>query len=96
MRRSNQDRHATQVITQIELAPLCGPQSPVDLVPSEIVFGHMFEAFCWMSQAKIDASTAPVGGDIHPLKRTRRAPLVKKILANRYFFCFLHSDLNIA
>jgi hypothetical protein len=37
--------HAIEVITHIELPPYHWPHSPLDLVPSEIVFGHIFEAF---------------------------------------------------
>jgi hypothetical protein len=52
-------RRSTQVITQIELPPYRGPRSLPDLVPSEIIFGHLFEAFRRMLQAKADAAAAP-------------------------------------
>jgi hypothetical protein len=84
-KQSNQGCHATQVITQIELPPYHGPQSPLDPGPSEIVFGHIFEAFHQMSQAKIDAAVATLVGDDNPLpKRTRMSLLMKKISTPKY------------
>jgi hypothetical protein len=58
------------VITQIELPPYRGPHSPLDLVPSKIVLGRIFEVFLWMSQASTDAAATLAGGDNPPLKRT--------------------------
>jgi hypothetical protein len=36
---------ADQVMTQISLPPYCGPQSPLDLVTVEFIFGRLFETF---------------------------------------------------
>jgi hypothetical protein len=36
---------ADQVMTQIDLPPYHGPRSPLDLIPIEIIFGHLFETF---------------------------------------------------
>jgi hypothetical protein len=36
---------ADQVMTQIDLPPYHRPQSPLDLIPIEIIFGHLFKAF---------------------------------------------------
>jgi hypothetical protein len=36
---------ADQVMTQIELPSYRGPQSPLDLVPIEIIFGRLFKTF---------------------------------------------------
>jgi hypothetical protein len=45
----------------------------------------------------IDAAAAAPVGDDNPLpKMTHRVPLVKKIMANKYIFQFLHSDSHIA
>jgi hypothetical protein len=41
--------HADQVTTQVELTPFHGLRSPLDFVAIEIVFGHIFQAFCRMS-----------------------------------------------
>jgi hypothetical protein len=62
---------------QIELPPYCRPQSPLDLVAIEIIFGHIFEAFGHASQAT-DTGTS-TGDDTQPLKRTH-APMLKRIL----------------
>jgi hypothetical protein len=75
------------VITQIERPPYCKPRDSLDLVPLEIIFDHIFEAFCWMLQAKADAvATAPAGDDNSLPKRACRAPLVKKIMGTNYIF----------
>jgi hypothetical protein len=71
---------AYQVMTQIELPPYRVPQSPLDLVAIEIIFGLLFEAFRRISQAVGTASL--VSGDIqHPKKR--HASMLKSILAPR-------------
>jgi hypothetical protein len=41
-KRSDQNHRAAHVITQIVLPLYNGPQSPLDLVPSEIVFNRIF------------------------------------------------------
>jgi hypothetical protein len=69
---------------------------PLDQVPSEIVSRFIFEAFHWISQATIDAAAATMGDDNHLPKKTHRVPLTKKIMAPKYIFLFLHSNLNIA
>jgi hypothetical protein len=59
---------ADQVMTQIELPPYHGPQSPLDLVTIEIIFRHLFEAFQRTSQAA--GTGSPAGGDTSLLRRS--------------------------
>jgi hypothetical protein len=47
-----------QVMIQIEHAPYRGPQSPLDLVAVEIIFGCIFEAFWHASQATRSGASA--------------------------------------
>jgi hypothetical protein len=79
-KRSEHSRRTSEVITHIELPPYHGPHSPLDLVPYEIVFSHVFEAFHQMLRAKTDDQTTLAGDDHQPLKRTRRVPAPRKIL----------------
>jgi hypothetical protein len=67
------------VITQIKLPPYRGPHSALDMVPSEIVFGHIFELFHQMSQADTDDQTVAAGDDHQPSKRTHKVSTAKKI-----------------
>jgi hypothetical protein len=61
----------------IELPPYRGPQSPLDIVTVEHIFGRLFEAFRHISQAvRIDASA---GDDAQPSKRAH-APSLKNCL----------------
>jgi hypothetical protein len=69
-----------QVMTQIELPPYRRPRSPLDLVPIEIIFGCLFEAFQHASQ--VVSTGTSVGDDTQPPKKTR-APSLKKILVPR-------------
>jgi hypothetical protein len=68
---------ADQVMTHIELLPYHEPQSPLDLVAIEIIFGRLFEAFRHTSQAVGIGTLA--GDDIQPQKKMRQ-PSLKKIL----------------
>jgi hypothetical protein len=87
-------------MTQIYLPPYRGPQSPLDLVAIEIIFGRLFEACRHTSQA---ASTkTSIGDDTRPPKKTH-APMLKTILTPRYLIIFtccykadLHTDHVIA
>jgi hypothetical protein len=47
-------------MTHIELPPYCEPQSPLNLVAIEIIFGHLFEAFQHTSQAISTGTSAGV------------------------------------
>jgi hypothetical protein len=77
---------ANQVTIHIELSPYHGPQSPLDLVAVEIVFGHLFEAFQHSSQA---ASTgAPAGVDTQLTKKAQALPS-RRMLAPRYLMILL-------
>jgi hypothetical protein len=67
-------------MTQIELPSYHGPQSPLDLVAIEIIFGRLFKAFRHASQTA-GAGTS-VGGAAQPVKKTRGLPL-KSILVPR-------------
>jgi hypothetical protein len=58
-----------QVMTQMELPPYHGPKSPLDLVTIEIIFGRLFEAFQYTSQAIGAESSAD--GDTQPLKKKK-------------------------
>jgi hypothetical protein len=69
-----------QVMTQIELPPYRGPQSPLNLVAIEIIFWRLFEAFRRTSQAAGTGSST--GGDTLPPKK-KRASLLKSIHALR-------------
>jgi hypothetical protein len=71
---------ADQVITQIELPPYHRPQSPLDLVAAEIIFGRLFEAFRHASQA-VGAGTS-AGGAAPPTKKICGPPM-KSMLAPR-------------
>jgi hypothetical protein len=53
----------------------------------EIIFGHIFEPFCRMSQAAA-ANAAPIGGDKPSQKKACQVSL-KKALALRYSATFL-------
>jgi hypothetical protein len=67
-------------MNQIELPPYRGPQSHIDLVAVEIIFGHLFEAFRHASHA-VGAGTS-AGGATQPAKKTRGPPL-KSVIAPR-------------
>jgi hypothetical protein len=71
---------ADQVMTQIDLPPYHGPQSPLDLVAIEIIFGRLFEAFRRTSQAAGTGSSA--GGNTQPPKK-KCALMLKSILTPR-------------
>jgi hypothetical protein len=64
---------ANQVMTQIELPPYRGSRRPLDLVATEIIFGHLFEVFQHTSQAAGIETSA--GDDTQPPKRTRASTL---------------------
>jgi hypothetical protein len=84
VKRSDLVPHVDQVMSQVELSPFHGPQSPLDLVASEIVFGCMFKAFRRMSQAKPTAVRSVSGDDDRPAqKRHHRALLAKKTAVPR-------------
>jgi hypothetical protein len=87
VRQSDHSHHAAQVTSHIELPPYQRPQSSLDLVPSEIVFGRMLEA-------KTDA--APVGDDNHPPKRTHKVPTAKKIVVAKYVIYSPQSNSDTA
>jgi hypothetical protein len=57
---------------QVELPPYSGPHSLLDLVASEIIFGHKSEAFRRVSQAK-PAAAIPVPVDDDKLCRKGNA-----------------------
>jgi hypothetical protein len=59
-------------MTQIVLPPYRGPQSTLDLVVIEIIFGRLFEAFRHASQA-VGARISARGG-AQPTKKTRGPP----------------------
>jgi hypothetical protein len=61
---------ANQVMIQIEHAPYREPQSPLNLVAIEIIFGHLFEAFRHASQAA--RSGALAGDEILPIMENVR------------------------
>jgi hypothetical protein len=77
----------------IELPPYRRPQSPLDIVVVELLFGRLFEAFRHISQvAMIDAST---GDDAQPSKRAQ-APSLKKLLVLKYVTALLtYSIVNL-
>jgi hypothetical protein len=52
VKRSDPGHQTNHVMIQVELPPYHGPRSPLDLVALEIVFGHMFEVFRRVPQAK--------------------------------------------
>jgi hypothetical protein len=57
----------------IELPPYHGPQSCLNLVVVEYIFGRLFEAFRLASQAARIGTSA--GDDAQPSKRARAPPL---------------------
>jgi hypothetical protein len=63
---------------QIEHAPHHEPQSPIDLVVVEIIFGCLFDAFQHTSEVAGTGTSA--GDDTLPVKKTRALPL-KRMLA---------------
>jgi hypothetical protein len=67
-------------MTQIELPPYCGPQSPLILVVVEIIFGHLFEAFQHTSQA---AGTGTSAGGATQLSKKTHGPPLKSIIVPR-------------
>jgi hypothetical protein len=80
VKQSDPGPHVDLVMIQVELPPYHGPHSPLDLIASEIVFGRMFESFCWVSQAKsVAAGPVPADDDKSLQKRQRQAPLVRKM-----------------
>jgi hypothetical protein len=64
-------------MTPNELPPYHGPQSPLDLVDVDIIFGRLFEAFQRASQAS--GTGASAGNDTHPSKKAW-TPSLKKML----------------
>jgi hypothetical protein len=65
----------------IELCPYRGPRSPLDLVDVEHIFGCLFEAFRFASQAvRTDTSASE---DAQSSKRTR-APTLKRMIVPKY------------
>jgi hypothetical protein len=77
--KRKQPASSNQVIT--ELPPCRGPQSPLNLVAVEFVFGRLFKAFRHTSQ--VAGTRTLAGADTQPTKKYR-APSMKKILAPRY------------
>jgi hypothetical protein len=86
VKRPNSGRRASEVITLIELPPYRGPHSPIDLVPSEIMFGCLFDAFYQMSHDKIEDMTVPVREDSRQPKKACRVLATRKILMVKYLF----------
>jgi hypothetical protein len=74
------------VTTHIELPPYRGPQSPLNLVAIEIIFGRLFEAFQNTSQA-ISAGTS-AGADNQLTKKAWALPTMK-MLVPWYVMTFL-------
>jgi hypothetical protein len=64
--KRKQDKAPTDHVI-IELPPYHGPQSPLDLVALEHIFGCLFEAFRHVSQAARTGTS--VGDDAQPSKR---------------------------
>jgi hypothetical protein len=64
----------------IELPPYRGPQSSLDLVAIEHIFGCHFEAFRHVSQATKTSTLA--ADDAQPSKRARAPPLKRMIVPN--------------
>jgi hypothetical protein len=87
-KQPDRNHRASEVITHIELSHYRGPHSPLDLVPSEIVFGRISKVFGRMSQAKSDDQIVHVGDDNPPPKRNYRVLLARKILVAKYVLCF--------
>jgi hypothetical protein len=80
LKRKQSKLPADQLMTQIDLPPYHGPQSPLNLVVVEIIFERLFEAFRHASQGA-GAGTL-VGGAAQPAKKTREPPL-KSVLVPR-------------
>jgi hypothetical protein len=80
LKRKQSKPLADQVMTQIKLSSYRGPQSPLDLVVVEIIFGCLSEAFRHASQATGAGTSAK--GAAQPAKKTCGPPL-KTILSLR-------------
>jgi hypothetical protein len=81
-------------MTQVELPPHRGPHSLMDSIDIEIIFGRIFEAFQWISQAAIAGAVSI--DDNKPLKRCCR-PSLKKAMVSRYsciLFLYLRTRCN--
>jgi hypothetical protein len=77
-----------EVISLIKLPPYQGPHSPLDLVPSEIVFYRLFESFHQMSWDKTNDPTASVGTNSQPPKKAHGTLATRKILVANYVFSY--------
>jgi hypothetical protein len=73
-------------MTHIKLPPYREPQSPLDLVTVEIIFGLLFEAFRHSSQAASTGTSA--GADTQLMKKARALPS-KSLLVPKYVIIFL-------
>jgi hypothetical protein len=80
LRRKRSKPSANQVTTQIELPSYYGPQSSLDLVVVEIIFGRLFEPFRHASQAA--GTKKPAGDDTYPPKKPC-TPSFKHMLMRR-------------
>jgi hypothetical protein len=76
--KRKQPAPSDQVI--IELPLYRGPQSPLDLVAVEFIFGCLFEAFRYTSQAA--GTRTSVGANTQPTKKPRAASM-RKVLTSR-------------
>jgi hypothetical protein len=72
----------------IELPPYRGPQSPLDLVTVDHIFGRLIEAFRLASQAARTSTLA--SEDVHPSKRARAPPLKKMLVPKCILILLLH------
>jgi hypothetical protein len=79
-------RYSKVVYGGIGLSPYYRPQSSLDIVVVEHLFGRLFEAFQQISQAV--RTDAPAGDDAQPSKRAR-APSLKKLLVHKYVTALL-------
>jgi hypothetical protein len=89
--KSKQPTRSDQVTTELfpHYVPCCSP----DLVVVKLVFGCLFEALQWPTQAaKIDTSA---GANIQPAKRLR-APPMQKMLAPRCVIVLMCALLLVA
>jgi hypothetical protein len=89
-KRKQDHAPADQVI--IELPPYCGPQSPLDVVVVDHIFGRLYDAFRLASQAVRIGTSA--GEDVQPSKRARAPPL-KKMLVPKYVMILLLLILSL-
>jgi hypothetical protein len=89
-KRKQDHAPADQVI--IELPPYCGPQSPLDVVVVDHIFGRLYDAFRLASQAVRIVTSA--GEDVQPSKRARAPPL-KKMLVPKYIMILLLLILSL-